>query len=212
MKDSFVFRKKWKDAIEGLPDEIRLEIYDSIIEYATSGRLSDLKQMAMIAFNFIKQDIDKDLEKYEAKCKKNRENAKMRWDANNANASERIKRNANDADNDNEYDNDNDNINDIKEKPATPPSSKKSKQELLKERETKFKADVFAFADYPKDMLDKFFLYWSEPNKSRTKMLWETKPTFEISRRLSTWAGKNFDKRQPEKFRNDSVDVYTNEL
>lgn len=36
----------------------------------------------------------------------------------------------------------------------------------------------------------KFYLYWTEPNKSGTKQLWETKPTFEVKRRLYTWLSR----------------------
>ena len=35
--------------------------------------------------------------------------------------------------------------------------------------------------------LNKFIAYWTEPTKSGRKQLWETKPTFEVRRRLSTW-------------------------
>lgn len=38
---------------------------------------------------------------------------------------------------------------------------------------------------------DKFCLYWTEKNKSGTKQLWETKPTFEVKRRLVTWLNNN---------------------
>jgi hypothetical protein len=33
----------------------------------------------------------------------------------------------------------------------------------------------------------KFIAYWTEPTKSGKKQLWETKPTFELKRRLATW-------------------------
>jgi len=36
----------------------------------------------------------------------------------------------------------------------------------------------------------KFYLYWTEPTKSGKKRLWETKPTFEVKRRLYTWLSK----------------------
>ena len=52
-RPSFVFYKDWMEAIRDLPDEIRLEIYESIIMYATLGKLPVLKPMANIAFNFI---------------------------------------------------------------------------------------------------------------------------------------------------------------
>lgn len=33
----------------------------------------------------------------------------------------------------------------------------------------------------------KFQRYWTEPTKNGKKQLWETKPTFEVKRRLGTW-------------------------
>jgi hypothetical protein len=61
----------------------------------------------------------------------------------------------------------------------------------------KFKSEVFCY-DYPKSMLESFYDYWSEPNKSKTKERWELQPTFEISRRLKTWAKreKSYNKKQ----------------
>ena len=69
-KGSVVFRKEWKSAISGLPDQVRLEIYEAIIEYGTTGELCELSPSAMIAFNFMKEFVDKDNEKYEALCEK----------------------------------------------------------------------------------------------------------------------------------------------
>ena len=37
-------------------------------------------------------------------------------------------------------------------------------------------------------MLRAFFDYWTEPNKSRTKMRFELEKTWELGRRLATWA------------------------
>lgn len=78
-------------------------------------------------------------------------------------------------------------------------------KEVIKERinkntlskSEKFKSDVFSY-DYPKSMLESFYDYWSEPNKSKTKERWQLQPTFEISRRLKTWAKreKSFNKKQ----------------
>ena len=78
-------------------------------------------------------------------------------------------------------------------------------KEVIKERinkntlskSEKFKAEVFSF-DYPQEMLDSFYDYWSEPNKSKTKERWQLQPTFEIGRRLKSWAKreKSFNKKQ----------------
>jgi hypothetical protein len=53
---------------------------------------------------------------------------------------------------------------------------------------------------YGKEMVRKFFDYWSELNKSQTKMRWELEKTFEISKRLSTWSSrdKTFSPKQEQ--------------
>ena len=94
--------------------------------------------------------------------------------------------------------------NPITVKPTLDNSTQISK-EVIKERinkntlskSEKFKSEVFSY-EYPKEMLNDFYDYWSEPNKSKTKERWQLQPTFEISRRLKTWAKreKSFNKKQ----------------
>ena len=57
----------------------------------------------------------------------------------------------------------------------------------LSEREKEFKEKVFQ-QSFPADILEQFFDYWSEPNKSGTKMKFELEKTWEITRRLKTWS------------------------
>ena len=82
-KESFIFHSKWMDAIAELPDNIRLEIYETIIRYSTTGELTELSPMAKLAFNFIKGHIDKDAEKYDDICTKRKNAAQNRWKKNN---------------------------------------------------------------------------------------------------------------------------------
>lgn len=42
---------------------------------------------------------------------------------------------------------------------------------------------------YGREMLNKFYRYWTEPNKSGTKMRFELERTWSIAGRLATWAG-----------------------
>ena len=88
--------------------------------------------------------------------------------------------------------NDNDNGTDIKKE-----SLKDQKLHLLEQRKSVFSIRVSEFRDhYPAEMLIKFFDYWSEMNKSSTQMRWEMERTWELSKRLATWASreKNFVK------------------
>ena len=60
------------------------------------------------------------------------------------------------------------------------------------EKEIAFKSEVFEFTEkYPEAMLNKFCNYWTEKNKSKTKMRFELEKTFEINRRLVTWASRD---------------------
>jgi len=64
-------------------------------------------------------------------------------------------------------------------------SNKKEEKEIV------FKSEVFEFSEkYPETMLNKFCDYWTEKSKSG-KMRYEFQKTFEINRRLVTWAGRD---------------------
>jgi hypothetical protein len=46
---------------------------------------------------------------------------------------------------------------------------------------------------YGADMLNAFFKYWTEPNKTNTKMRFELEKTWSVDLRLSNWARNNKD-------------------
>lgn len=54
-----MFHKGWRDAVRELPNEVRLELYEGLMEYAFSGIIREFGPLARVAFNFIKPDIDK---------------------------------------------------------------------------------------------------------------------------------------------------------
>ena len=76
-KQSFVFYKEWRDAIQDLPDDVRLEFYEAVIGYALTGELRGLKPMAGIAFNFVRPRIDRDKEEYQSIIERNRGNGML---------------------------------------------------------------------------------------------------------------------------------------
>lgn len=67
-----------------------------------------------------------------------------------------------------------------------------SKGEIsLKEREHKFGASLVPYVEkYSKETIRAFFNYWTEKNKSGTKMRFELEKTWETSKRLQTWASR----------------------
>lgn len=72
-RKSFVFYIEWQEVLMEYPAEVRLEVYDAIIEYAASGTLSELKPLAKMAFSFIKKQIDSNNDKYNCLVEKRSE-------------------------------------------------------------------------------------------------------------------------------------------
>lgn len=75
----------------------------------------------------------------------------------------------------------------------SPPADIGKKQEEMMKRKKEFYESLVPFlvsrgGDYPPEMIRAFFDYWSEPNKSGTRMRYEMEKTWETSRRLCTWA------------------------
>lgn len=75
-KRSFIFNIDWQEVLMDYPPEVRLEVYDAIIEYAASGTLSELKPLAKMAFSFIKKEIDYYNDKYNETLSKRSEAGK----------------------------------------------------------------------------------------------------------------------------------------
>jgi len=65
----------------------------------------------------------------------------------------------------------------------------------ISNRRDEFVFEVLSF-DYDESILNGFIDYWTEPNKSNTKMKYELNKTWETKRRLKTWAAnqKKWDK------------------
>lgn len=93
------------------------------------------------------------------------------------------------------------------ERESTPPASQatpakvkitlEDQKRLLEVRRLEFRKTLIPFKDkYNVEELKKFYEYWTEPNKSFTKMRFELQKTWSVSLRLATWMNKdkNFSK------------------
>ena len=68
------------------------------------------------------------------------------------------------------------------------------KKELLDQRALEFKLRLVEFkTQYPTEMLHRFYNYWTEPNKTETKMRFELNKTWDLKRRLDYWANNDKD-------------------
>ena len=72
--------------------------------------------------------------------------------------------------------------------------------ENLEKRNKSFYESLVPFVEtYGKELIRAFYDYWTEPNKSKTKMRFELEKTWDVKRRLNTWAIR-------EKIKNNGTD------
>lgn len=102
--------------------------------------------------------------------------------------------------------------NNIKENSTNVESKKAAAKAATLSRKNVFYQSLVSYVEqYPKEMIRAFFDYWSELNKSETKMRYELEKTWELPRRLATWANRE---RMPSKtdigvvLQDNSLDKY----
>ena len=84
--------------VEELDDVDAGLLFKHYLRYINDQNPEPPSKLIKIVFEPIKQNLKRDLKKWEEKSVKNSESARIRWDKENANASERIERDANYAD------------------------------------------------------------------------------------------------------------------
>ncbi|MCH3993020.1 MAG: hypothetical protein LKH27_08200 [Prevotella sp.] len=74
----------------------------------------------------------------------------------------------------------------------------KPKPNNIEERKDEFYKSLIPFVNtrggiYPPSMIREFFEYWSEPNKSKSRMRFENEKTWDINLRLKNWSRREND-------------------
>ncbi|MBQ2188941.1 MAG: hypothetical protein II401_10365, partial [Bacteroidales bacterium] len=99
-KSNFLFYEDWYDVIKEFTPEERLQVYDAIVRYAFEGVMPEDK-FIKVSTALMRSTIDRDNEKYVAKCERNRLNIRRRWEnTNDTTEYKPIRPNTNDTDND----------------------------------------------------------------------------------------------------------------
>ena len=80
MNDSFILYTSYYAIIEGLTDEQLGQLTRALFIYARDGEVINLEPVVRMAFSFIKDNIDRNADKYQKKCERNRENIRKRWE------------------------------------------------------------------------------------------------------------------------------------
>jgi hypothetical protein len=194
-KKSFTAYCDWNTTFNSLPDEKAGQLIKHLFAYVNDEEPTTDDLLINAVFANIKATLKRDLIKWKEKSEKNKQIAIDRWNKNaskgidiNANVCERIKTDANYTDSVSDSDNVSDKV-----------INKKESKPSLETRSLAFKETLRPFLNqYGADMLKSFYNYWSEPNQSKTKMLYEMQKTWDNSRRLSTWSKreKDFTKKE----------------
>ena len=150
--------------------------YD-IIAYGLQCEPSILKQVIEDFDLFVIEDgcfysrrLNKHIEEINTKSVKAKENANKRWNKqphSDRNASKSISK-----------------------------SISKVKKSKIQDRIVAFKNAIHNLDFMNKDDKEDFFLYWSELNKSQSKMRWETERTWSLSLRAKRWINNGFNKQK----------------
>lgn len=234
-RTKFYIHSVWvEDIINGLttiPDSVKLEVYQAIMQYGFYRNLDglNLSDMAIGLFAGIRPQLDGGWEAYDRQCECNRKNGnkggapkgnrnamKKEEEGNNPKQPIRLisvdSRNYSESESELESDLelDSDKIkNKIKYKKSKESANAPKKGETLSltpskgvsslsDREKAFAETIRPYVPkYGKEMCNKFFAYWTEPNKSKTKMRFELERTWDVSRRLATWSNKPWGDNKP---------------
>lgn len=181
--------------IDLLSDEEAGQLFKALFHYVADGdELVTNNRVLAMTFSVFKAQIDRGAEKYEETCRKRTEAINKRWEKyrsiqENTNEYKCIEENTNEGNNN---PNPKPNPQNKKESKKKNPIDAATAAARLNERKEDFYNSLIPYVtQYGKDMVRAFFDYWSEPNKSNSKMRFELERTWDLARRLGTWASRD---------------------
>ena len=108
-KTSFLLYTDLIHTVSRLSDELAGRLFKHILSYVNDQNPQTDDLIIQIAFEPVKQQLKRDLRKYKALCKKNKENIEARWNKKDTTVYDGIQPNSKHTDNDSDNDNDTDN-------------------------------------------------------------------------------------------------------
>lgn len=185
-KKSFLLYCDLIHTISKMPNDKAGELFKHILEYVNDENPVTEDLIIQLTFEPIRQQLKRDLVKYEdikalrsELGKKGAEAKKQKQAiANLAEAKQAV----------------NDNV--------TVKGKVKDIKNNIEERKLSFSSTLKPFLEkYGKETLNDFYKYWTEPNKSGTKFKMEMEKTWSLELRLGTWASNEgkFGKKEENK-------------
>ena len=211
MRKSFIMYTDALQVLDELDDAQAGRLFKAIKAFQLDDPSADelLKSdiVTRLAFIPFKSSFERDIEKYNEKVERlqknvsrNRNDIDTKSERSRDDIGTKSVGNRNDIAGVNVNVNDNVSVNDkLKEKEKTILTDGKKESEKVEvaaeaatsARKEKFYSSLIPFVDkYGKDMIRDFFDYWSEMNRSKSKMRFEQQATWELALRLKTWADR----------------------
>lgn len=81
-KVNFIFYGEWIDYFKEMNDKEIAQTIRAIFDTVEGKEVENLKGIAAVTYKVIKNQIERDIQKYREKCEKNKENIKKRWQKN----------------------------------------------------------------------------------------------------------------------------------
>lgn len=194
MRSGFVFYRSWLEAVKNLPREMQGEVLTAIIEYGLDGvTTGSLKPITSAMLAMVKPQIDANNKRLENGLKGGRpRKIETESEPNNNQVITKEKPNNNQTETQKNQTEpkEKEKVKDIEKETTTNVVAKKdaAKAATLSRKEEFYNSLIPYVEMYGKDMVRDFFDYWSEMNKSETKMRFEQQHTWEVAKRLATWA------------------------
>ncbi len=194
-KRSFVFYLEWAECLECLSQKDRLAVYEAIVSYAQTGEMPTLttRKNAQMAFAFIVQDMRAAQEKWEKTCERRRQSGRL---GGIASGNKRKQKEANEAYHEHEHEHEHDHEHDH-EPPIMGGGKKTSFDVPLPQRREEFISSLKKYQDkYPRETLNAFCDWWTEPTPDGTRMRFEMQPTWSTGGRLRRWSDSEWPQKK----------------
>ena len=227
-KKSFILYADLKHTLSKVPDDVAGRLFKVILEYVNDNNPTIENDLLLeVLFEPIKQTLKRDLQRWEQFRVKQSENGKKGGrppkndnDIDVTIISQDVENQSNSLSNE-----------ESEIKPENPSLLDESQKSLsvsvnvsdsvnasvsenvivseiknnIDERKLKFANTLKPFLElYGKEMLNDFYLYWTEPNKSNTKFKQELEKTWGLERRLSTWSKNDFKNKEKSSAKKES--------
>lgn len=197
-KNTIVIYKDWKNIFEKLTDEESGRLIKHLFRFVNDEN-PESDRLIELVFEPIKLTLKRDLKHWETVIEKRREAGKKggiasgetrkQNEANEANALIVKQNEANEADS----------VIDIDSVIVIEKEKKIDRIVFIEKIQKDFYQSLTPFVkEFGRDTLREFYEYWSEPNKSKTKIKFQLEKTWDTRLRLLRWVSNDFGKKKTE--------------